>query len=65
MLGLVAGSSDDREQTLRVLADQARFLGADAVVAVRIDSTASGGAFVSNDQAFVYGTAVRTRAAQD
>ena len=62
VLGLVAGFSSDREQALGVLADQARDLGADAVVAVRIDSTASGGAFISNDEAFAYGTAVRTRA---
>jgi uncharacterized protein YbjQ (UPF0145 family) len=63
VLGLVAGATADREAALGLLVEQARKLGADAVVGVRLDSSASGGAFFSNDQAFAYGTAVRLRRA--
>jgi uncharacterized protein YbjQ (UPF0145 family) len=47
----------------RGVLEEARKLNADAVVAVRIDSSASGGALVADNQAFAYGTAVRTGAA--
>ena len=63
VLGFVAGLSSDRERALGVLVEEARKLGADAVVAVRVDSSASGGAFVADNQAFAYGTAVRTNTA--
>ena len=59
VLGFVAGFASDRDSALRLLERQARDRGANAVVAIRLDSSASGGAFVSNEQAFAYGTAVR------
>jgi uncharacterized protein YbjQ (UPF0145 family) len=62
VLGLVAGEAGDRRRALAALARKAAERGADAVLAVRIDSTASGGAFVSDRESFAYGTAVRRRA---
>ena len=59
VIGLVAGYASDREGALRLMEGKARELGANAVLAVRIDSSASGGAFVSSLEAFAYGTAVR------
>ena len=47
VIGLVAGFASDRERALRLMEDKARDVGANAVVGVRIDSCASGGAFVS------------------
>jgi uncharacterized protein YbjQ (UPF0145 family) len=61
VLGLVAGESPNRERALEALARTAAERGADAVLAVRIDSSASGGAFVSDRDAFAYGTAVKVR----
>jgi uncharacterized protein YbjQ (UPF0145 family) len=61
VLGLVAGEAGDRKRALDVLARTAAERGADAVLAVRMDSSASGGAFVSDRESFAYGTAVRLR----
>ena len=59
VIGFVAGFADDREAALRLMERKARELGANAVLAVHVDSSVSGGAFVSTHEAFAYGTAVR------
>jgi uncharacterized protein YbjQ (UPF0145 family) len=61
VLGLVAGEAGNRERALEVLARTAAERGADAVLAVQMDSSASGGAFVSDRESFAYGTAVKLR----
>jgi uncharacterized protein YbjQ (UPF0145 family) len=60
-LGLVAGAASDPDRALELMEEQATGLGATAVVGVRISMSASGGAFVSDRDAFAYGTAVRAR----
>ncbi len=60
-VGFVAGLASDRTDALELMEKTARERGANAVVGIRVDSSASGGALVSNDEAFAYGTAVRVR----
>ena len=62
-IGFVAGFASDRTHALELMEKSARERGANAVVGIRIHSSASGGAFVSNDEAFAYGTAVRVQPA--
>jgi len=59
LAGFVVGAASSRGRALDRLEDAALALGAAAVVAVRIDSSSRGGAFVGDDQCFAYGTAVR------
>jgi uncharacterized protein YbjQ (UPF0145 family) len=60
-LGLVGGSASDPVRALELMEAQAEERGATAVVGVRLTTSASGGAFVSDRDAFAYGTAVRAR----
>jgi uncharacterized protein YbjQ (UPF0145 family) len=60
-LALVAGQSDVVEGALKALEREAEQLEADAVIAVRIDSSAAGGFFLTNRSVTAYGTAVRLR----
>jgi uncharacterized protein YbjQ (UPF0145 family) len=64
VIGLVCGAASDRDKALERMEEQAIEWNADAVVAVRLDSSASGGAFVSDREAFAYGTAVRVSASE-
>jgi uncharacterized protein YbjQ (UPF0145 family) len=59
VIGFVCGAAADRGKALDRMEEQAVEWEADAIVAVRLDSSASGGAFVSDREAFAYGTAVR------
>ena len=59
---LVGGSDADPGRALGRLADHARELGADAVLAIRMTTAATGGAFVSDRETFAFGTAVLLRA---
>lgn len=58
---LVGARDADPARALDRLADRARELGADAVLAIRMTTAATGGAFISDRETFAYGTAVRLR----
>jgi uncharacterized protein YbjQ (UPF0145 family) len=60
-LGPVAGFASSPDRALDLMETQAEERGATAVVGVRLTTSASGGAFVSDRDAFAYGTAVLAR----
>jgi uncharacterized protein YbjQ (UPF0145 family) len=59
---LVGAHDSDPSRALHRVADRARELDADAVLAIRMTSTAVGGMLAADRQTFAYGTAVRLRA---
>ena len=60
LLSVVGARAADEAGALRDVARRGAAIGADAVVGVRVVSTATGGFWVSNRHCFAYGTAVRT-----
>ena len=61
VLTVVGAQAGDEGAALRKLARRGAEEGADAVVAVRIASTATGSVLWATRQCFAYGTAVRVR----
>jgi len=63
LAGVVAGVSSDQVKAIDQMERYARERGAHAVVGIRIDSFASGGAVFADRHCIAYGTAVRVGAA--